>query len=172
MQYPPEIIDRICDQLLEGKSLRQICSQEGMPDRVTVWRWGKGDDDIGDRLRDAWEVGFLSEGERIYEEVLACDDPKKAEVMLRAAQWHLGRRSAAYADKPLFQGALVNVGGHDAFAAFAGALEEARSARAGGATSTITVGANGAPGPIDAPGELARLAGAGGERLGQDPDGG
>lgn len=98
--YPPETIDRICEQLEAGASLRSVCAQDGMPSRNTVWRWSKGDDEIAQRIRDAWELGFLTEGERIYEAVLACEDPHKGKTMLEAAKWHLGHRSMAYANKP------------------------------------------------------------------------
>ena len=75
--FEPEIIDSICEQLESGASLRSICAQDGMPSRQTVWRWSKGDDETAQRIRDAWELGFLTEGERIYEAVLACADPHK-----------------------------------------------------------------------------------------------
>jgi len=169
-QYGPEIIDRICEQLIEGKSLSEVCRQDGMPNRVNVWRWSKADDEIGQRIRDAWEVGFLCEGERIYREVLECEDPHQARAKLEAGKWYLGRRSAAYADKPLFQGAVVNVGSEEAFSAFAGALEEARAARASLSRSTATVALPSPSGSGDAAGTVADLAGSGGSRLGEDED--
>lgn len=37
--YRDELADEICDRLIEGESLRQICRRPGMPDRRTVLRW-------------------------------------------------------------------------------------------------------------------------------------
>jgi len=37
--FTQEIADRICEELIEGRSMRQICSDEGMPNRSTVLRW-------------------------------------------------------------------------------------------------------------------------------------
>ena len=37
--YSPELIAIICNRIADGESLRRICRDEAMPDRVTVWRW-------------------------------------------------------------------------------------------------------------------------------------
>lgn len=37
--YTPEIGATICERLASGETLNQILKTEGMPDRVTVWRW-------------------------------------------------------------------------------------------------------------------------------------
>jgi hypothetical protein len=37
--YTFEVSEQICEQMAGGKGLRQICSQEGMPDRHTVLKW-------------------------------------------------------------------------------------------------------------------------------------
>jgi hypothetical protein len=37
--YTPEIAKRICQELAEGRSLRAICEDEGMPHRSTVYDW-------------------------------------------------------------------------------------------------------------------------------------
>lgn len=37
--YTPELAERICDLIREGKSERQICKMPGMPDAVTLRRW-------------------------------------------------------------------------------------------------------------------------------------
>lgn len=170
--YEPEIVDLICEQLESGSSLRSICAQEGMPSRQTVWRWSKGDDETAQRIRDAWELGYLTEGERIYEAVLACEDPHKGKTMLEAAKWHLGHRSMAYANKPSV-GVTVNVAGDDALAAVQGVLDRAAAAIASGSSSTQQVALPSPPRSGDAAGDgLADLDGAGGEGLGEDADGG
>jgi hypothetical protein len=37
--YTPELADKICSQLAEGKSMRTICKADDMPDASTVFRW-------------------------------------------------------------------------------------------------------------------------------------
>jgi hypothetical protein len=39
MHYTPEMAELICDQLLDGTSLRDICKAPNMPSRATVFRW-------------------------------------------------------------------------------------------------------------------------------------
>lgn len=37
--YNQEIADAICERLSDGESLRTICADDAMPNRVTVYRW-------------------------------------------------------------------------------------------------------------------------------------
>jgi hypothetical protein len=37
--YSDELADKICDEVMEGKSLVTICREPGMPHRLTVLRW-------------------------------------------------------------------------------------------------------------------------------------
>lgn len=43
-KYTPALAERICDELIEGKSLVQICNADDMPHRRTVLRWMEADD--------------------------------------------------------------------------------------------------------------------------------
>lgn len=40
--YSQDLADRICEQLIEGSSLRTICRDGAMPNRKTVFRWLAG----------------------------------------------------------------------------------------------------------------------------------
>src|SRR5215475_2472999 len=37
--YSPEIADLICDRIMDGASLRQICQDANMPARSTIFVW-------------------------------------------------------------------------------------------------------------------------------------
>ena len=37
--YSQEIVDRICELMVEGNDMQTICQMPGMPSRATVWRW-------------------------------------------------------------------------------------------------------------------------------------
>lgn len=173
--YPPSIIDRICELLEEGKSMREICAIDGLPSRTTVHAWLRGDDELSARIRESREIGFhalAEEGMRMAfaPAVANPTDPQAARLAFDAVRWQLGKLSTAFGDKPLIQGTL-NVGDPEAFAAIARALEEARRARAGGATSTLEVDAGGKARPVETGGELAGVARVGGPGLGQDEGG-
>lgn len=38
-KFTPELADAICEEMINGRDLTEICSAEGMPHRVTVYRW-------------------------------------------------------------------------------------------------------------------------------------
>jgi len=170
-KFGTEVIDRIVEQLAEGKSLTAICKGPGMPKRQTVHAWMRTSDELAGRLLEAREIGFLDLAERTLADVERCKDPIKARVLFDARRWFLGKLSLGLADKPVAFGVQVNVGaGDDAFAAIAGALDRAAAAVAGGGSSTRVVDLPSPPGPADAARRLANLDGDGGEGLGQDPD--
>lgn len=37
--YSQDIVDRICELMVEGNDMQTICDMPGMPSRATVWRW-------------------------------------------------------------------------------------------------------------------------------------
>ena len=39
VRYSEELVDKICNRIAEGESLRSICSSKGMPKRQSVMRW-------------------------------------------------------------------------------------------------------------------------------------
>ncbi len=42
--YTQEVADKICSELMQQRSLRQICKDEGMPSEVTVFNWLQSND--------------------------------------------------------------------------------------------------------------------------------
>lgn len=42
-KYTKELADLICEQLADGKSMRTVCRQEGMPSMSTVFKWLRED---------------------------------------------------------------------------------------------------------------------------------
>lgn len=37
--YTPELGERICAEMIDGKSLRSVCAMDGMPSKTTVMQW-------------------------------------------------------------------------------------------------------------------------------------
>jgi hypothetical protein len=169
-KYGDDTIERICEQLAEGKSLITICRQEGMPDRSTVKRWMASDDEISGRLLEARESGFEVRAEMAVAAAKNARDPIAGRLAFDAERWYLGKLSNAFREKPIAVGIGVNVDASDAFATFAGALEAAREARASLAERTCAVVVDGTSRSVDPGRELLDLAGAGGKGLGEDPD--
>jgi hypothetical protein len=57
--YTKEIGDRICDELVSGRTLRSILlGDEGMPDPVTCWRWRKAHADFDAQVTAARAAGM------------------------------------------------------------------------------------------------------------------
>jgi hypothetical protein len=54
--YTFEVSEEICQQMAEGKGLRQICAQEEMPSRPTVLRWLQDNSGFRDRYAQAREA--------------------------------------------------------------------------------------------------------------------
>ena len=170
-RYSQEIIDRIVEGLEHGKSLVVICRDEDMPSRQAVYNWVNADGELGQRLREARELGYLYRAEIAVAAAKSASDPIAGRLAFDAERWYLGKLSQAFRDKPIAVGAFVGVGSDDAFAAFAGALDRAAGTIASGASNTKPVVIEGEARPADPSRRLEDLARPGGERLGQDEDG-
>jgi transposase-like protein len=56
--YTPELADRILGELRAGRSVREICRDNGMPCRDTLFEWIRQDrDGFGGRYRQARQIG-------------------------------------------------------------------------------------------------------------------
>jgi hypothetical protein len=58
---------RICELLAEGWTLRQVCSEPGMPSKATVLRWTQGEGPFADHYARAREVGYHSMADELIE---------------------------------------------------------------------------------------------------------
>lgn len=68
--FTPELSRAICDRLSECESLRSICRDEGMPDRVTVFRWLAADEEFRSQYALAREI----QAENMVEEIIEISD--------------------------------------------------------------------------------------------------
>lgn len=68
--YSKELAEDICEQLAEGRSLRAICAQEGMPGKSTVMRWIE---DIAE-FRDQYARARERQAEHYLDEIIAIAD--------------------------------------------------------------------------------------------------
>jgi hypothetical protein len=78
--YTAEIADRILDGLADGRTLLDVCDDEGMPAARTVRRWGINDvEGFAARVREAREIGC----HHLADEVVAIADDGRNDWMLR-----------------------------------------------------------------------------------------
>lgn len=70
--YTVEIAEYILDQLRKGRSLQEICRDDGMPHRETVTQWIKHDrEGLAARYRQAREIAIHIPGHRGYSPEIA-----------------------------------------------------------------------------------------------------
>jgi hypothetical protein len=70
----PEVIDRICERLENGESLRQICQDPAMPAKSTIFLWLRKDKEFSIRYRCAKQVQINRMVDDVGKEFIAIAD--------------------------------------------------------------------------------------------------
>lgn len=103
--YSDELANRICEALGNGKSLREICEYDGMPDRSTVLRW------MGSNEEFATKCARMREGpqaEHVFDSIVEDEKdvrsgaipPDVARVLISSKQWRASKLAPKkYGDK-------------------------------------------------------------------------
>lgn len=98
-----EVRERILEGLAEGKSLRSVCREQGMPSASAVIRWASLEPEWAEQYARARAIGDDAMAEDIQE--IADDqerDPQDRKVAIDARKWLLGKRQPKkYGDKTL-----------------------------------------------------------------------
>jgi hypothetical protein len=68
--YTIELAETICDRIAEGESLRSICADEDMPDKKTVLRWLRKDEEFRAHYAQARE----DQAEHLLDEIFQIAD--------------------------------------------------------------------------------------------------
>lgn len=97
--YRDEIADKILDMMMDGKSIRSICEEEGMPSRRTVLRWQERYPDFDAKCARARTL----QADVIHDDLIDIEDgvlagtiaPDAARAAISSKQW----RSAKLAPK-------------------------------------------------------------------------
>jgi hypothetical protein len=55
-EYSPEVVEAICDQMVNGKGLLKICADDDMPGRTTIYRWLATNPEFRKRFAEAREA--------------------------------------------------------------------------------------------------------------------
>lgn len=89
--FDQAIVDKICAEMADGKSLRSACKGAGKPDRKTFLRWVEKHEAV----RVAYEQAIYDREERYFEEIIEIADsnrdPAKTRVQVDARKWTLAR---------------------------------------------------------------------------------
>src|SRR4051794_36249518 len=76
-KYTEERAEQICSRIVEGESLRSICSAADMPDKATVFRWLARHPDFCDQYRAAkWCLMEI-----MVEEIMAIADDSSRDTL-------------------------------------------------------------------------------------------
>ena len=77
MAYSQAVATAICEQLADGKGLRTICQQDGMPDKSTVLRWLENQPEFRDQYARAREI----QADTLFDEILEIADDARNDAM-------------------------------------------------------------------------------------------
>ena len=106
--FTPEIANDICERLAEGESLRTICSAEDYPDRTTVRRWIKANDEFRLQYAHARECQAETYAEKIVDDAMSATDAAIGRLRMDALKWAASKLAPKkYGDK------IAHVGGDD-----------------------------------------------------------
>lgn len=107
-RFPLEIVEKLLEELRNGKSMRDICADKKMPSRETVRQWAAGDDDLALAIMRAREVGWYDRAERAVEDAKKAPDAALGRLAFDAERWFLGKVSKAFAEKVIIGGDKEN----------------------------------------------------------------
>lgn len=77
--FTQETADEICERIADGESLRAICSEDGMPDKATVFRWLA----VNESFRDQYARARETQADTIFDEILDIADDGHNDWMKR-----------------------------------------------------------------------------------------
>ena len=89
--YTPELAQDFLEAYSQGVSVTEICSWEGMPDRVTLWRWREANQDFATAYAQARKANAEFIEDRMVDvERQVMDgmlEPQAANVVLASQRW-------------------------------------------------------------------------------------
>lgn len=87
--YSAELGHIICERIANGESLRKICSEPGMPARMSVFRWIRANGDFAEEYAAARQMQGDYMDDLILETAYECDPRnfRAASVKISAFQW-------------------------------------------------------------------------------------
>lgn len=100
--YTEELAEVILDAIMDGRSLREICQSDDMPDRRTVLRWLEANAEFAAKCARAREAQADLMDEKILAVADACtvETAQADRVKIAAYQWRASKlKPKVYGDK-------------------------------------------------------------------------
>jgi transposase-like protein len=100
--FSQELADAIFERVATGQNLTEICQQDGMPHKATVYRWLAQHEEFRRQYATACEVRTDAWAEDLYEvaETAAPDDTARARLMVDTRKWLMAKMAPRkYGDK-------------------------------------------------------------------------
>ena len=100
--YTEAMTSHICAEMSAGRSLRSICEDTGMPDRVTVFRWLARHEEFRNQYARAQEDRASAMAEDILDiaDDEECADVQKAKLRIDTRKWLMSKMAPKkYGDK-------------------------------------------------------------------------
>ncbi|WP_295198744.1 hypothetical protein [uncultured Brevundimonas sp.] len=100
LEFDQAIADTICEEIADGRSLRSICKDEGMPAKSTVFKWLAAVPAFADQYARAREA----QADSLADDILDISDNKSLEpndrrIRIEARKWLAGKqRPKVYGD--------------------------------------------------------------------------
>jgi hypothetical protein len=90
--FTKKISAEICERLAAGEPLIEICADDHLPTRQTVWNWISARPDFFDAYQKARQIGVQAMADQVL--LIAKDekiDTARAKVIVSALQWYVSR---------------------------------------------------------------------------------
>lgn len=101
-----KVMEEIFRRMAEGETVRAICRDKHMPDRVTLWGWLDSDADLSSRYARAREMQGHAVADMAIERGLQrTDNPQADRLEFDALRWMAGKVAPRhYGDKTVVTG--------------------------------------------------------------------
>lgn len=101
--YTDDKADAICEMVILGKPLQEICRAEGMPSEPTVYRWLEQFPAFRERYVRARELQAETMADMVVDVAMnapASEDPSRIRAKMEALKWRAGRLKPAKYGEP------------------------------------------------------------------------
>ena len=116
MDFDREVADKICERIMAGRSLRDVCRDQDIPSRFTVYKWLAENDSFADQYARATDVRTEELADEIFEiaddasndwmtnakgdKVLNAEHVQRSRLRIDARRWALSKMNPRkYGDK-------------------------------------------------------------------------
>jgi outer membrane lipoprotein-sorting protein len=90
--YSEDLANKICDRIAFGRSLRSVCEDSDIPNKMTVLRWLRDKPDFRAQYEISRKELIELEADRLLEIADNSDeDPQRSRLMVDARKWLLSK---------------------------------------------------------------------------------